>query len=524
VGILIFLIVSYILLCYTLQSLFAKAGEDSKKAWIPGTNFAVWAKIIGKDPKKVWWLLFPIVNIFTFCGMAVDMVRSFNKLKLGDSALAVFYAPLAFFLIGRDEKATYAGAILTREKEYKEKIEAARKENNTYELKRLEANNLYKKSEAREWVESIFFAVFAAAFIRMFLIEAYVIPTSSMEGSLLVGDFLFVSKPHYGLRLPMTVLQIPLLHNRIPFIDRESYLKEPSLPYTRLPKISDVKLNDPVVFNLPEGDSIFVMKDRSYSIYQMRAYGMDKNYLANYPVTVRPIDKKDHYIKRCVGLPGDTLQIKDKQIFLNGTASPNPSGLQYSYMVKSSSPLNLNKMEEWGVSLNDHPGHAQGYYNLTNEEVDKIKTLGGDVSVQPLYKQNEMKGMLYPNDTTYYGSWTVDNYGPIFIPKKGTTVALSPQNLVLYKRVIGVLEGNQLEIKGDKAYINGVESSTYTFKQNYYWMMGDNRHNSEDSRFWGFVPEDHIVGKPLFIWFSTKNGSISNGIRWNRIFTSANKM
>ncbi len=523
-SVFIFLVVSYILLSFSLMPLFKKAGRDPQKALIPGVNFVEWCKIIGKNPKEALWLLFPIVNIFTFCGMAVDLVRSFNKLSFADTALAVIYAPLKFFLVGRNEKDVYVGPTLEIEKAYAESIKKASEDNNAYELKRLTANNPYQKSSAREWVEAMFFAVFAAAFIRMFLIEAYVIPTSSMEGSLLVGDYLFVSKAHYGIRTPMTVVQIPLLHNRIPIVDRESYLRTPSLPYFRLPALTPIKRNDPVVFNIPEGDSVYVMKERSFSIYQLRNYGILDRISSTTPLTVRPIDKKDHYIKRCVGVAGDSLEVRDGQIYINGVANPNSSTMQFSYRVTTSTPLNLNKLDEWGVSLKDHAGHEEGYYNLNLTQVEKIKGMGGDIKVERLFKQAQTAGELYPHDTVYFGKWTADNYGPFYIPKAGATIQLTPQNVLMYERLITAYEHNDLSQKDGKLFINGKETSTYTFQQNYYWMMGDNRHNSEDSRYWGFVPEDHIVGKPLFIWFSTKNANMKEGIRWNRLFTSAYRM
>ena len=517
--------------------LFKKAGRDPQKALIPGVNFVEWCHIIGKNPKEALWLLFPIVNIFTFCGMAVDLVRSFNKLSLADTALAVIYAPLKFFLVGKNDKDQYVGPTLKLEKEYADSIQKATEENNTYELKRLKANNPYAKSSGREWIEAMFFAIFAAAFIRMFLIEAYVIPTSSMEGSLLVGDYLFVSKAHYGIRTPMTVAQIPLLHNTIPILNTESYLESPSLPYFRLPALTPIKRNDPVVFNVPEGDSIILTKERSFNIGSLKRpieyyksineLGISNYYnsiLNNGTLITRPIDKRDHYIKRCVGVAGDSLQIKDGQIYINGQPNPNSNTMQFSYKVTSSSPLNLNKLDEWGVSIHDHQLQEKGYYNLNLTQVDKIKSLGVDVKVERLYKQAQFPGELYPHDTTYYGNWTADNYGPFFIPNKGATINLTPQNMAMYLRVISAYEQNKVDMKDGKVFINDKESTTYTFKQNYYWMMGDNRHNSEDSRYWGFVPEDHIVGKPLFIWFSTKNGNMKEGIRLNRIFNSAYKM
>ena len=264
-SILIFFIVFYILLSISLYKVFEKAGEDGWKGLVPGYNFIVWSKIIGQP---TWWpllLLIPIVNIFIFAGMCVDMVRSFGKYAFVDSALAVIYAPIIFFRIGMNPDDQYTGPTVLKEKAYAQKLMEAQEKNDEKELRKLIRTNPYKKSAPREWAEAIIFAVFAAAFIRMFLIEAYVIPTSSMEGSLLVGDFLFVSKAHYGIRTPMTVIQFPLIHNTVPVLGNESYLTTPKLNYHRLPAIENIDRNDPVVFNYPAGDSILIGKDRNYS-------------------------------------------------------------------------------------------------------------------------------------------------------------------------------------------------------------------------------------------------------------------
>lgn len=522
-SILIFFLITYLLLCFSLQKLFSKAGVAPSKAWIPGVNFAEWCDLVGRPRWWAWLLLLPVVNFFILAGMCVDMVRSFGKYKFADSALAVIYAPIKFFLVGNNAKDQYVGKTLLLEQDYAQKLEAAHASNNSYELKKLEANNPYQKNQGREWAEAIVFAVFAAAFIRMFLIEAYVIPTSSMEGSLLVGDYLFVSKAHYGIRTPMTVAQIPLLHNRMPIIDRESYLEKPSLPYFRLPALQDIERNDPVVFNYPEGDSVYVFKDRAYSVYDIKRLGIEQRFSTK-PLTTRPIDKQDHYIKRCVAIAGDSVEVRERQLYINGKPVTNPTNLQFLYHVTSPSvPINTAKLDEWGVHLSD--GNTQsGLFNLNVAQVEKIKGIGSDVKVEVVPKKVDFDGQLFPHDAIHFPLWTADNYGPIYIPKKGATVALDPTSIACYRRVISVYEGNKLEERDGKFFINGQEATTYTFRQNYFWMMGDNRHNSEDSRYWGYVPEDHVVGKPLFIWFSTKDGSMTNGIRWNRIFSGANKM
>lgn len=517
VDILIFLIVSYLLLCFSLTGLFKKAEKPSWHAWVPGLNFVTWSEIIGRPKWYPLLLLIPIVNLFIFVGMAVDMVRSFRQYRFRDSALAVIYAPAIFIKLSMGDKFTYAGPTLQQEKEYYKNIQEAKAAGDSYKLKKLEARNPYQKAAWREWVESVIFAVFAAGFIRMFLIEAFVIPTPSMEASLLVGDHLFVSKVHYGMRTPMTVFQIPLLHNRIPILNRESYLKKPDLPYYRFPALEKVDRLDPIVFNWPVGDSVYVAPDRAFTVGQVRRgeYTLSRKL----PLTTRPLDKKDHYIKRAIGLPGDTLSIVDRVVHIDGKPIPAPKHAQFGYRVSSQNTrLNFKRLEDAGVNLAFcHP--QIGLYYLTDEQVDFVRSLGDDIEVTPWPMTARPLFPFYDEDK----GWTVDNYGPVFIPAKGSTIRLTPENIKTYWRAIQVYEHNDLDIRDGKVYINGELSDTYTFKQDYYWAMGDNRHNSEDSRAWGFVPEDHIVGKPLFIWLSTKNGSLGNGINWDRLFRSATK-
>lgn len=511
--------------------LFPKADVPAVNGLIPGKNFVEWAKIIGRPSWYPLLLLVPIVNIFIFCGMAVDMVRSFKKYKFKDSALAVIYAPLSFFLLSKSNDA-YDGPNYTKEREYNLQLREAHKNRDKAKVERLIKRSPYKKSGMREWVESIVFAVFAAAFIRMFLIEAFVIPTPSMEGSLMVGDFLFVSKASYGMRTPMTVAMVPLLHNRIPGLGKESYLKKPSLGYHRLPALEQINRGKPIVFNWPVGDSVYITSKRSYTLGQARR---NKEFLAydrelaqkvtKNDFVVRPIDKKDHYIKRCIALPGDSLEIRNRQVFINGEAQKNPKDMQFLYRVNLPVSYNPRKLIDWGIGDTDDdivgsPSRPQGYF-LTEKQASLMESLGNGVSVE-IFENGPDPRKLFPHDPDNFSDWSIDDYGPIWIPKAGTTIDISSANIALYERVINVYENNDLEINGDVIKINGEVANSYTFKQDYYWAMGDNRHNSEDSRMWGFVPHDHIVGKPLFIWFSTKNARISDGIRFNRILKSAN--
>jgi signal peptidase I len=512
---LLFLLITYVLLSISLYKVFEKADRPGWHGLVPGLNFVTWCDIVGRNKWHAAWLLFPLVNIFIFAGLCIDLVRSFGKYHFWHSFVSVVLAPFFFFYLGFSDKEKYLGPTLVAERTYKQKLHDARTGKNPTLLKKLERQNPYHKNGGREWVESIIFAVFAAAFIRMFLIEMYKIPTSSMEGSLLVGDFLCVSKAHYGIRTPMTITMIPLLHNRIPFLNKESYLEKPNLPYGRVPAIEKIDRNEPVVFNYPEGDSVVITPGRTFSIYDIRRQGMAN--ISNQDVISRPMDKMDHYIKRCIGLPGDSIQIRNRQVYINGEPGTNPTNLQYAYVVRSQgAPLNVRKLKEFGVNLKDS---RDPIYMLNQKQVDQIKAMG-NVSVEVM---EQAPRPLFPYDQRISGNWTVDNYGPIYIPKKGTTVPISPATIAPYRRVIEKYEQNELDIRAGNVFINGEEVTSYTFKMDYFWMMGDNRHNSEDSRVWGFVPEDHVVGKPLFIWFSTNEGSIKNGIRWNRLFTSAKK-
>ena len=579
----LFWIIYYLLLSVSLYFIFQKAGEDGWKGLVPGLNFVVWGQLVGRQK---WWaalLLIPLVNIFIFAGLAVNMVRSFGKLQFWHSALAVIATPLYFLYLGLADKEEYEGKILDKEKAYKEKIEEAMESNKNRQLQRLLNNNPYKKSVIREWAEAIIFAVFAAAFIRMFLVEAYMIPTSSMEGSLMVGDFLFVSKASYGIRPPQTIAMLPLLHNRIPKLDRESYLKNPQLNYRRLPALRNIKHGSPVVFNFPAGDSVYVFPHRTWTQQDVRNGALPASDAAAVEngqkrLVTRPMDKRDHYIKRCVGLPGDSLQIINRQLHINGKPSEDPGGLQYLYHVKAPNGVNTSNFTQWGISDEDRIRRDDATGSmlliLNDSQAEKVRGMDQNIIAAPTMEYTvitpegytpqllsqygiddanyrgrlpnnrlffsltdaqakelrrdsllairnvEINPMrLFPQEPKNFGTWTVDNFGPVYIPKAGATIQLTRKNIALYQRIIDVYEDNDFEVSNGKFIINGQETDSYTFKMNYYWMMGDNRHNSEDSRVWGFVPEDHVVGRPLFIWFALREGQLAKGINWRRLGT-----
>jgi signal peptidase I len=387
----------------------------------------------------------------------------------------------------------------------------------------------YKEGEKRnailDWLDAIIFAVVVVTFINTFFFQAFKIPSSSMESSLYTGDHLFVSKLAYGPKLPQTPLTIPFTHNVI--AGRESYSTALQNDYRRLKGFGHVKTGDYVVFGFPHGDTVLVREPAADYYAYVRALGKEYVERTYGPIKVRPSDKKDHYVKRCVAVAGDTLTIKDGQVYVNSVAQENWPGVQNSYRVvtdgKRINPKNLDKL---GVNIRElwyHP-ELPGYPEmpLTAQMLEKVQSYANVVSVTrnvdvypPDYPDSDVT--IFPFSSDY--KWTRDNFGPLWIPAKGVEVELTMENLPLYKRIITSYEGNTLEIKDGKIFINSEEAHSYTFQQDYYFMMGDNRHNSLDSRYWGFVPEDHIVGKPAVIWLSI-NGSkkFPNNIRWRRFF------
>ncbi len=381
-----------------------------------------------------------------------------------------------------------------------------------------------KQTKVVEWIDAIIFAVIAATFIRMFFIEAYTIPTSSMEKSMLVGDYLFVSKTAYGPKTPNTPISFPFVHNTMPIIGGKSYSEAIQRPYKRLAGFGKIKNDDVVVFHFPEGDTV-ATGNPTQSYYQMvRSYGRsrvwsDKRNFGE--IISRPVDKRENYIKRCVGIPGDEIEIKNGQLFVNGNPQEEIPGMQFNYVVQTNGTgLNPKALDKLNISLADrHTISSQQYYfPLTDKTVAEIESFSNVTSVS---REIEAPGIwepsIFPSDPAY--PWNVDNFGPLRIPAKGKTIELTMGNLPLYRRIINVYEGNDLEVNGEEIKINGEVATNYTFKMDYYWMMGDNRHNSADSRYWGFVPEDHVVGKASFIWLSLdKDRSFPANIRLRRMF------
>ena len=400
------------------------------------------------------------------------------------------------------------------------------------------------------WVDDIVFALVAVYFINIFLFQNYQIPSSSLEKSLLVGDYLFVSKLSYGPRVPNTPISFPLVQNTLPILNCKSYTDWPEWGYKRVKGLGEVKRNDIVVFNFPAGDTIALLQQNPDYYTLVAQYGREAIHLNKATfgeVMYRPVDKRENYVKRCIGMPGDSLSIRDNQVYINGKAAENPENMQFNYYIETDGTMfNEEQFSLMDVSKDDRgllgggngygqdllaylgfQANANGQYNpvyrmpLTNKALAIAKKFAfvKKIVIEP----DAIGGTTYPVD--YKTGWTRDNYGPIWIPEKGATIKLDEKNLALYHRCIKNYENNKLEVKDGKIYINDQPSTEYTFKYDYYWMMGDNRHNSADSRSWGFVPEDHIVGKPIMIWLSLdKDHSLfDGGIRWERIFRWVHK-
>lgn len=402
----------------------------------------------------------------------------------------------------------------------------------------------WKKSEnpllkwLADWVDAIVFALVAVYIVNLYIFQNYKIPSPSLEKTLRVGDFLFVSKMSYGPRCPMTPLSFPLAQHTLPILNIKSYIDKPQWEYKRLKGFGDVQRGDIVVFNFPAGDTVALKAQNSDYYTLTHAFGRDevwRNKRKFGDIVVRPVDRRENYVKRCVGLPGDSLQIIDGVVYTNGVPEKEIPGLQANYLVETQSAISPKTFEKLGIRkddrflLNDVMNVREYGYGdslgsvpfvyrlpLTKEALAEMKKLSIVRSIQD--EPDLFSGETFP--LNMQKNWTRDDFGPIYIPKRGATVSLDLNNLPLYEQIIRNYEGNELKVENGQIYINGAVANSYTFKMDYYWMMGDNRHNSADSRFWGYVPEDHIVGKPIFIWLSLdEDKSFPSNIRWSRMFT-----
>ncbi len=510
--------------------LYVKAGYKAWQAVVPVYNAVILMKIIRRSPYWVILLFVPIINLIMFPVIWVELLRNFGRTKPYESYVTVFSLGFYLFLVGHDNQSNYQTE-----------------------------DDLKKQKKTSEWVSSILFAVVAATLVHTYFMQPYAIPTGSLERTLRIGDFLLVSKFHYGARVPMTTVAAPMVHDTLPLARTRSYLKKPQLPYLRLPGFQSVKKNDIVVFSWP-ADTV-----RQFFVAEK---GVKK-----------PIDKKSNYVKRCVGTPGDTLEIIDgfvhingKQLQLSDRAKPmydhtvyarkgvssrwleaiEAEGYTRTFRAEQLNQTQYNAMTPYLLGMSQNENYielvtaAQGIpssvlrqhrislkeittqereVNLTDQMYQK---LAGQEGIDSIVKKLELKGTsgynIFPQTPEEY-QWNNDQLGPLFIPKRGSSVALNEKTYPLYKKIIREYEHNTLSKEGDSFLLNGEKATSYTFKMDYYWMMGDNRHHSEDSRTWGFVPEDHIVGKPVFIWMSWDNfnqGLFSWKGRWERFFTTVN--
>ncbi|WP_300978690.1 signal peptidase I [Flavobacterium sp.] len=476
--------------------LYVKAGRKAWEALIPIYNTILLMQIINR-PK--WWLfllLIPIINLIILPVIWVETIRSFGKNKTTDTFIVIL--SLGFYILYLNY--------------------------NTNKLIYIKDRDLKSKGTLGETISSLLFAVIVATIVHTYIIQPFTIPSSSMEKSLLVGDFLFVSKFHYGARIPMTTIALPMVHDSIPFLKSKSYLfsddfskKETSiinifqLPYLRLPGFQKIERNDIVVFNQPAD-----------TLRDMDNFSPDRNYY-------KPIDKKTNLVKRCVGIPGDSLEVRNGYVFIDGkqTKLSERTKLQFSYTVKFKGQFlsyeeacNILKLYDITDGIAYDYKSGEYFVQATEEAITNARSNPYILSLE-LRKKNkgDQDFKVFPHNTNY--NWNADFFGPIYIPEKGKTIDINLKILPLYKRIITEYEGHQLSVRGNQIFIDNRHATSYTFKQDYYWMMGDNRDNSIDARFWGFVPFDHVIGKPIFIWLCwNTDGKGINKIRWNRMFTT----
>jgi signal peptidase I len=524
----LFFIVVQVLHFLGTWKLYVKAGRKAWEAAIPIYNGIILMQIINR-PK--WWivlLFIPVVNLLMFPVLWIETIRTFGFYKKLDSLLVILTLGLYIFYINYATDATY-------------NVE----------------RSLKPRSELGEWISSITFAIIAATLVHTYFMQPFTIPTSSLEKSLLVGDYLFVSKFHYGARVPSTVIAAPMVHDSLPFTKIASYLKKPQLPYTRLPGLQKIKNNDIVCFNWPADTLATMWGDNSGKF------------------TYKPVDKKTNYVKRSVGIAGDSLELRNGYVYINGKKNelPDRAKIQFYYTYEAKTAINANtyprfliKKERTGVYsiLSEYWNNAKvqeaikkngnlskiasdSLYtevagsinpdfarrlkmesvankiniNLTEEEAIRLRKLPQTVAVTKLNFAADTA--IFPHIAS--NKWSQDNFGPIYIPKAGATIKLDAASLPYYKQIIKNYENNDLAVVGDAIFVNGEKVDSYTFKQDYYWLMGDNRHNSLDARYWGYVPFDHVLGKPVMIWWSWDANAASFGekiksIRWDRIFTT----
>lgn len=485
-GWLLFILIIQVIHFLGTWKLYIKAGRQAWEAAVPVYNAVVLMKIINRP----WWwtilLFIPIVNLIMFPVVWVETLRSFGKNSTTDTILGVVTCGLYIYYI-----------------------------NYTQEVTHIKDRSLKPRTSTGEWVSSILFAVVAATIVHTYVMQPFTIPTSSLEKTLLVGDFLFVSKFHYGARTPMTPVSFPMVHDTLPFVKNKSYLKKPQIPYFRFPGFQKIKQNDIVVFSWPTDTLTNITNPYS-------------------KVDIKPLDKKSNYVKRCVGMPGDSLEVRNGYVYINGEQNelPDRAKLQFGYAFRTNKQLNpAYAAERFDITdlypMDNPPSYRVFRAYMTDEAYEKFKKYP---DLDTIFKTTALKGerdeRTFPQNPNY--AWNTDYFGPMYIPKEGATVAITPETIPLYRRIIEVYEGSEIGIDnkisqaGNQVLLNNQPITEYTFKMDYYWMMGDNRNNSQDARSWGFVPFTHVVGKPVFVWMSWDSNAkgIMNKIRWERLFTT----
>lgn len=485
ISLLIFILIIQLIHFAGTWKLYQIAGRKPWEASVPVYNAIVLMKIINRPKWWVFLLFVPIVNLIMFPVIWVETIRAYGRNNATDTFLVLITLGLYIYYL-----------------------------NYTQELSYIEERSLIPRTSTGEWVSSILFAVVAATIVHTYFMQPYTIPTSSLEKTLLVGDFLFVSKFHYGARAPLTPISFPMVHDTIPVVKSKSYVSKLQLPYFRFPGFQKIKHNDIVVFNWPID-----------TVDAFHQYGDGKYHY-------KPIDKKSNYVKRCVGLPGDSLEVRDGYVFINGKQNvlPERAKLQFAYAIAPKKRLNTAYIaQRYGITdiypVNREFSTYQAH--MSDEAYEKFKNYPDIAQIVQLKGE---KGVwdkkTFPHDPNY--QWNSHFFGPIYIPKEGVTVDITTENISQYKRIIEIYEGselgvdNSISLSGNQVLLNMSPITQYTFKQDYYWMMGDNRNNSEDARMWGFVPFNHVVGKPVFVWMSwdTNGRGIANKFRTERLFTT----
>jgi len=565
------------------HKIFPKIGRKPWEAFIPFYNY--YAALRGTQQPWYWvfFFLFPGAQFVMWSSINVTVIRKFGEFGIKETILGILFPFPVLWKIANDEKREPVAPTnwdIVKQVDARTPSDHVALffafpivgHAIVYPLSLLGFNTKKKgkKSMFKEWGDAILFALVAASVIRTYVFEPYQIPTGSMEKTLLIGDHLFVEKITYGPRVPNTPFSFPIFHNLIPWINIKSYSRIQEIPYMRLPGFRFVGQNDVTVFNFPAGDTALndprmphgliahtyeqILRDEACMIALLNERKSTQHFKENYDeylnkartsfienekvmsrfdkehntsytlingILYRPVDKRENYIKRCVALPGQTIEIKDKELYVNGKLAFQPKNMQYLYF-RGRSPLYLNKKEYTRLKLRNSDiklgVKPKGFYiSEIDNYYNGIKRLNYKFSGESIWDMYPKYLPIFPNDLQY--DWTEDNFGPLTMPKTGDVIELNHFTLPIYRRIITAYEHHTLEEKEDGIYIDGKKVTSYTIQLDYYWLMGDNRDNSADSRFWGFVPEDHIVGRAAFIWMSAANGILGGDIKWDRIFT-----